>query len=334
MARSVLGALVFSLLLAGCGSESESGDDGPGYKPGAGPPPNAVGGFSIEFESTRLEPGDEITPCWLFPLELQGPSRFINGAVLRTGKGMHHGNITTRPKTGEGVRPCDAEAIDGNEGLDIAQGGAVLFGSSTQVEGEEWRRFPNDMAYRIKDGFEIVARMHYLNTTAEPLDVAPSYEWFTIPEEDVTEELSPIFWAISKFEIPPNSEHTVSADCQFYKPMQIVEAMPHMHKLGTHFGASVVGGPNDGFAFLDQKGYDPDGAIRAFDPPVDLTGSDGVHFSCTWNNTFDKTIVEGIGDNEMCMLFGYAFPPSGAFSAFATPNGACVEVLPPDPTQG
>jgi hypothetical protein len=333
MARSILTTFVLAVLLGGCGSAEDGGEKGPGYKPGQGPPPNAVGGFSIQLETTTLAPGEETTPCFLFPLELSGPSRFINGAVLRTGKGLHHGNITTRPKTGEGIRACDTDAIDGSEALDIASGGAVLFGSSTQVEGEEWRRFPNNMAYRIKDDFEVVARMHYLNTTAEPLDVAPSYEWFTIPEADVSEELAPIFWAIGGWEIPPKSEYTVSADCQFYEPTKIVEAMPHMHKLGTHFGANVVGGPNDGLVFLDQKGYDPDGAIRAFDPPVDFTGADGVHFSCTWNNTFDKVIVEGIGDNEMCMLFGYAYPPSAAFSAFATTTGQCVEVLPPDPTQ-
>ena len=332
MARNVLGAFVVATLLFGCSSEEPADTAAPGKKPEQGPPANAVGGFSIQLEAVTLQPGDEITPCTLFPLELVGPSRFVGGAMLETEKGLHHGNITTRPKTGEGIRPCDQETVDGgSEAFDIVQGGAVLFGSSTQLEGEEWRHFPNDMAYRVKDDFEIVARMHYLNATSEVLEVSPRYEWFTIPEADVTEELAPMFWAINDFELPPKSETTLTADCQFYEPMKIVEAMPHMHQLGTHFGARIVGGPNDGQIFLDQKGYDPDGAIRSFDPPVDLTGSEGVSFSCTWNNTFDKTIVEGIGDDEMCMLFGYAFPPENAFSVFATPHGHCTEVLPPDP---
>lgn len=328
-----LRAVAFGCLLVGCGAaDDEPGDDGRGKKPSAGAPPNTVGGFSIQIPESTLQPGEEITPCYVLPLELEGPSRFVNAALLETGPGLHHGNITTRPKTGEGVRPCEEESgIAGSEAGDVIKGGAVLFGSSTQLVGEEWRRFANNMAYRVKDGFEIVARMHYLNTTPHEITVAPRYEWFTIPEEDVTEELAPIFWAISGFEIPPKSEHTVSAECNFYKPMQIAEAMPHMHALGTHFGAAIVGGPKDGEMFLDEKGYDPDGAIRAFDPAVDLTGSDGVRFSCTWSNTFDKVIKEGIGDDEMCMLFGYAFPATNAFSAFAEPTGHCVEVLAPPP---
>ena len=318
------------MLLGGCGGSDD--EKSPSTK---GPPANSVGGFSIQLPDAVLEPGEETTPCWLFPLEIDGPSRFVNAAVLRTGPGLHHGNITTRPKTGEGIRPCEEQTgLGGSEALDIVKGGSVLFGSTTQLVGEEWRHFPNDMAYRIKDGYEIVARMHYLNSSAKAVTVAPSYEWYTIAESEVTEELGPIFWTIGGFEIPPRSEHTVSAECYFDQPMAIVEAMPHMHKLGTHFGATVLGGPNGGSAFLDEKGYDPDGAIRTFDPAIDLAGSDGVSFSCTWNNTFDKVIEEGIGDDEMCMLFGYAYPAKHASSAFATTTGQCVDLLPPDPSAG
>ncbi len=317
-------ACLFAVVLAACGSSPEQ--DEPSGKPKPGKPPNAVGSFTIQLPEETLAPGDEITPCYVFPLEIEGPSTFVNAAVLKTGPGLHHGNITTRPKTGEGMRPCEDDI--GGEALDVVAGGSVLFGSSTQLVGEEWRRFPNDMAYQVKEGFEIVARMHYLNTTSQTLTVAPSYDWYTIPESDVTEVLGPIFWAIRNFEIPPQSEHTVSTECNFARPMQIVEAMPHMHALGTHFGASIVGGPNDGSAFLDEKGYDPEGSIRVFEPPVNLDGSDGVRFSCTWKNPFDKQIVEGIGDNEMCMMFGYAFPVENAYTAVATPNGPCIELTP------
>jgi hypothetical protein len=37
---------------------------------------------------------------------------------------------------------------------------------------------------------------------------------------------------------------------------------------------------------------------------VVIQPGDGFSFSCTWKNTFDKPIVEGVGDDEMCMMFG------------------------------
>jgi hypothetical protein len=123
-----------------------------------------------------------------------------------------------------------------------------------------------------------------------------------------------------------------------------VNVMPHMHKLGTRFTASFAEGPLDGKAFLDSKGYDPDnGVVMQYDPAIDLSqgmtdeeraaqplGGTGASFSCTWRNTLDKKIVEGVGDNEMCMMFGYAYPPEAAYSVRVHHDvQKCVFATPP-----
>ncbi len=335
--RTITALLVLSVL-AGCGSSSEpepgaGSAGGGGTLPEQAPPENAVGGFSVELPVTTLAPGEELEPCWIFPLEVEGPSRFVAAAQLTTGEGLHHGNITTRKKTGDGIRDCTNDpngSIAGGEAEDIINGGAVLFGSSTQLVGSEWHRFPDGKAYRIKDGYEIVARMHYLNSSAKPVTVAPKYRWYTIPEEDVVDEIAPFAWVLTDFEIPPKSEHTISTECWLYEQMKIVDAMPHMHALGDRFLVNYVGGQRDGEAFLDDQGFDEASDIYSFDPAVDLGQGDGVRFGCTWKNTFDKPIHEGIGDNEMCILFGYAYPAAQAFSALATEQ-KCIPVLPPPP---
>jgi len=299
----------------------------------AKPPSNIVGGFKIEVPPTTLAPGEEKTPCWIFPLEITGPSHIVVGGSVTVGPGMHHGNITTRKKTGEGIRECN-KAEDsgiGGEAGDIISGGAVLFGSSTQLTGTEWQSFPDGMGYRVKDGFEVVARMHYLNVSSEPLTVAPVYEWYTIDESKMAQEIGPFAWVYGDFSIPPKSEFTVEADCSFPAPMHLVNVLPHMHKLGTAFTASYLGGELDGKMFLESRGYDPDnGVMVQYDKAIDLSQGDGASFSCTWKNTFDKTIGEGIGDNEMCILFGYAYPPENAFTASAS-GSSCFYVAPPSP---
>jgi hypothetical protein len=296
--------------------------------PRKSPPAHVVGGFSMVLPEIVLQPGDEWSPCYIAPLEVEGPSRLVGGGKVTVGPGMHHGNITARAKTGEGLRPCpDESGAVGGEASDILDGGAVLFGSSTQVEGTEWQSLPDGMGYPIGQDYEIVARMHYLNTTAEPLTIAPVYEWFTIDEAKVIHVLAPFVWMIHSFEIPPLSELTVTGGCKIPGPMNLVNVLPHMHKLGTAFTAEFMGGELDGERFLDSKGYDPEnGVILQYDPALDLSLGEGlgVRFACTWQNTFDKVIVEGKGDNEMCMLFGYSYPADSAYSALATGENGCA----------
>ena len=66
---------------------------------------------------------------------------------------------------------------------------------------------------------------------------------------------------------------------------------------------------------------------------MDLGQGQGAWFECAWHNTFDKTITYGLGDNEMCILFGYAYPPAAAYSALALSPDDCVDTPPPPPKQ-
>jgi len=304
-----------------------------GHPPHAAEPANVVGGFGIQLPDRTLGPGTERFPCWIFPLEVDGPSRIVGGGKLTTSIGLHHGNITTRPITGEGIRPCDGSGgAFGGEATDILAGGSVLFGSSTQFVGEEWQSFPDGMGFPIVDGFEIVARMHYVNPTAEEITVAPSYEWFTIDETTVTHELGPFAWTLTGWTIPPLSEKTVSVNCRPPGDMHVVNVLPHMHQLGTAFFGSYVGGDLDGERWLDSIGYDPDGGVMTqYTPAIDSSVAEQLSFGCTWQNTHDKTIEEGVGDNEMCILFGYAYSYEHAFSAQANAAGGCVMAAPPPP---
>ncbi len=319
------------LFFAACGGNPASFTQG--KPPARQPPANAVGGFMIQLPPVTLQPGDEVQPCYIFPLDLAGPSHIVGGATLNASPGMHHGNITSRPKTGDGFRMCDANDVaGGSEALDVINGGTVLFASSTQITSDEWQSFPKGMGFRIKDGFEIVARMHYLNATAAPLTVQPSYQWYTIDESTLTNELGPFIWEYKNFTIPPGATVKVTGDCTFpfdTHPMHLVNVLPHMHKLGIEFDAGVTGGPNNGQNFLVSPGYNPDrGVLTQYDPAIDLSGVDGITFSCTWQNTLDITVVEGVGQNEMCMMFGYAYPPSASYSALAG-QGTCLMSTPP-----
>lgn len=328
------------MLLGGCGDDpvGPPAPPGPafpeGRSPKASPPAHVVGGFQLELPAVVLQPGEESTPCYIAPLQIAGPSRMVGGGAVTVGLGMHHGNVTSRARTGDGLRECppDEGGLIQGEAEDIANGGAVLFASSTQVDGTEWQSLPDGIAYELRDDQEIVARMHYLNATGAPITIAPRYEWFAIGEEHVVHRVSPFVWIYQGFEIPPKSELTVTAGCRIPEEMRLVNVLPHMHRLGTAFTAEFMGGPLDGQRFLDSSGYDPDnGVILQYDPALDLSQGEGARFSCTWKNTLDKTIVEGIGDDEMCMLFGYSYPAESAYTVIASGETACAAVAAPAP---
>ncbi|MBK9259889.1 MAG: hypothetical protein IPM54_08645 [Polyangiaceae bacterium] len=328
--------MMFALFVPACGGEANAPAAAlpafsKGDKPLAEPPMYAVGGFHIDLPKETLAPGEEREVCYLLPLDITGPSRIVGGGYVTVGQGMHHGNITSRPKTGEGIRMCPEEepgTLGGPAG-DIIDGGAVLFGSSTQVIGTEWQSFPAGMGFPVRENQEIVARMHYLNTSSEPLEVAPKYEWYTIDESRVEHLMGPFIWVLSGFKIPPKSEYTGIGGCRIPPGMNVVNVLPHVHQLGTRFTGEFMGGPLDGQLFLDSPGYSTEGVIVQYRPAIDLSQGEGARFSCTWQNTFDKTIEEGIGDNEMCMLFGYGYPYEQTYSAFATGPENCIALALP-----
>jgi len=57
-----------------------------------------------------------------------------------------------------------------------------------------------------------------------------------------------------------------------------------------------------------------------FDEPISLEGFTQIHHRCTVNNDLTDTIVWGIGQNEMCTLFGYLYPPSAQLLGYLGPS--------------
>ena len=52
-----------------------------------------------------------------------------------------------------------------------------------------------------------------------------------------------------------------------------------------------------------------------FYPPRSLAPPTKMRFGCTYHNTKDTQLVYGLGEQEMCILFGYLFPREEQFAA-------------------
>jgi hypothetical protein len=88
--------------------------------------------------------------------------------------------------------------------------------------------------------------------------------------------------------------------------MKVYYILPHTHALASRFFVNVMGGPEDNGSLIDVIGFNGEARGRAYDPPVDLTGAEGLTFGCEFNNPRDVSVGWGFGDQEMCELLGFA----------------------------
>ncbi|MCS6914232.1 MAG: hypothetical protein RMK29_12715 [Myxococcales bacterium] len=275
-------------------------------------------GFRIVIPPRTLQPGEEQLYCvsWPFPAL---HNRVVYAGRLYTTRGLHHSNVFARPvDPSRGPNPypsCHPGADDPFRDLPRIIPD-VLFGNSTQVEGTEALVFPEGLGYAVDTTGEIISSVHILNPTPAALRVEVAYDFFTMPREQLVEEVVPFQMSVNQFRIPPGTRRTVSTECDVFGG-RIVSLMMHTHRLAT--GTAVVQRREGAPDVLIYEGgpYDTASDIRVYDPPLQLEPFDRLRFSCDFHNTLDREVRFGLGDNEMCVLFGYLAPPQQQVLAFA-----------------
>ncbi|MFX7938321.1 hypothetical protein ABTK47_19585, partial [Acinetobacter baumannii] len=81
---------------------------------------------------------------------------------------------------------------------------------------------------------------------------------------------------------------------QPYAP-KLYYTLPHTHTWGKQVFLNILGGPNDGASVFTVGAYNGEAKGRAYDPPIDLAGSDGFTYGCEYVNTQDQTLTWGFG---------------------------------------
>ncbi|MEP7119821.1 MAG: hypothetical protein ABJE95_02880 [Byssovorax sp.] len=278
-------------------------------------------GFRIVAPPRKLAPGEEVEGClsWPIPSTME---HIVYAGRLHATPGLHHSNVITKPvnpKTGPNPYPgCNPGADDPFSQLPEVIPD-VLFANSTQVVGVETLAFPPGMGFRYDPTREIATTIHYLNTTDAPIVVEVAYDFFTMPEADLEREVAPFSLGVNDFLIPPHSIGKVSADCPVFGG-SLVSMMPHTHKLAQDFTVDLIssGKPD---RVLETGPFSLGSDIHVYDPQIKLQGVSSLRFECTFDNTTNHDVVYGIGENEMCILFGYMYPVKAQFVGFAPHQG-------------
>ncbi len=309
--RALNAGLLAPLLIA-CGSE------GP-------PPPSDADSDADEIDLTHEFPtvdvgaGDErVDECWSWTLGNE-EMLYVSAVHVQVEGGIHHSNWTFSPddlwRADDGVWQCSDHEFN----TAIAAGyGGVLYAQSTQVD-EETQQFPPGFALPIPPRSRIVGDVHILNNGDETLPTTITMELVTIPEEEVEVFLAGMALDYKALRILPHQRSEFTTTCDLRDTHErIVErpidfrlhwVLPHYHGLGDLFRMEVAGGPEDGRVVYEISAGIGDPLGGLVDPPVDLTGADGVRITCGYTNPRDVEVGYGIGDQEMCSGLGFTDAP-------------------------
>jgi len=273
-------------------------------------------GFRLIVPPRVLAPLAEIEGChaWAYP-EIQ--HRNVYAARVYTNGGLHHSNMFGVPLSSAGPSPYPA-CNPGQAGLEGQSANLiagdildVLFANSTQIDGGEQIVFPEGMAFQIKtEEREVTTTIHWFNVTGESLRSEVVYDFFTMPDDEVTTEIVPFAFENLEFEVAAGSTQDISTTCDLASAGNVVSIMPHTHERAISFDVELVREDGSTESFFHDGDFDTESDITVFEEAISLEGFSRIRHTCTVENELDRPIVWGIGDNEMCTLFGYLYPPS------------------------
>jgi len=271
-----------------------------------------------DFGQYVIEAGTEIDGvCMSWTLD-NDEEVWVNAVATENDGMFHHSNWFFVPDTSftqpDGHWNC-WEA--GFSEVAAAVIGGVLYAQSTQVLGEEQRFLPG-AAVRIPPRSRIIAYAHLLNTTAETVSTEMRVDLATIPADEVDVRLLPFRLDYIDLQIPALSQARFGGSCDIaatYETnvgepfeLKLHWMLPHYHALGDYFSLRLAGGDRDGEMVFELDGVYGEPLGHRFDEPFDVaaSGAHGLEFTCGYTNHTEVEVGYGIGDQEMCVMLGFA----------------------------
>lgn len=323
----VLTGLTAALLACGDAALPPPGD--PQGSDGICDAPQRACSLSHVFPTRVLPSGSEVSDLCLSWTLNNATDLWVHSVEIQNDGLYHHSNWLFVPETvftqPDGAWGCSQGGFDE---VSAAALGGVLFAQTTQARAET-QKFPQGAAVRVPAYSRVIGSVHLLNSSPGEASTTFRMSVRSIPDAEVTRPLAPFRLSYYDLRLPAQRSSEFSSDCglrQAYEKFKqqpfsfrLYYALPHYHHLGTAFRLSVFGGPQNGRRIFESEKSlgDPGGQI--FDPPLELSDSDGLSFTCRFHNPSDAVVKWGIGDQEMCVMLGFSDSPI-VFDAAVAPH--------------
>lgn len=270
MPRNVALLAAFAALAA-CGSD--------GGTPGDAPSGEYVRLITADW---MIPPGSERYICATKTL-----TEDVHAVALRPigPPGTHHTVISIGPSDGNDRPsfPCGPEFGD--------------FWASGAGTGE--LVLPDGVGLLAPAGQQLRLSLHLFNASDEVMMGTSGLEVRRVDRSRVMHEARVSFHGPFSFTIPPDGAPYTAANMTSLGERTLVAIFPHMHQLGRHFRARIVGA--GGTTMLWDEDYQFESQEFAPLPSVAVRAGDQLETECTWVNTTGSPVGWGDSSNaEMC----------------------------------
>lgn len=258
--------------------------------------------------------GELASNCESWTLHNEEPL-YLSTVEMTATAGMHHSNWFFVPDTQfdgpDGTWACRSRNFD--QGVASYLGG-VFFAQSTQVQ-HETQQFPPGTAVVIPPHSRIIGALHILNASPSARQVTLGFNVRTLPRSEVRTRLSPFYLEYGPLEITPRGRSQFDVECALDERAQSLTGSPldlrfyyglaHYHELGSLMRVTVLGGAMDGRTLYETDARQGESWARTMSPAVDVSGARALRLTCIFDNPRSTTVRYGIGDQEMCIWFGF-----------------------------
>jgi hypothetical protein len=258
-----------------------------------------------------LAPNQESTVC----VDLRMPTTEDVDVVRFTSEltvGGHHIILYKSAATQETTtpRPCSAilDVVGNNIGVSATVPIFIAQQSNTVLN------FPPGVGYKVAAQQMMTLEFHFLNTSAQSVTARGTVHMTTGKPETIQQESNLFFRGPGPgvLWVPPGPSTYTS----FYTPRAPTSTFfamtTHVHHLSTSSSIGFGTAGQLSTVFSSNSWDNP--PLKTFEPPLSLTAGQGFQLSCSWNNTTGMTV--GFGESaktdEMCIVWGYFYPDTGA----------------------
>lgn len=169
--------------------------------------------------------------------------------------------------------------------------------------------YPDGVGRSLKASEAIRLSIHYLNTSAAPIQVGAQVTVSYVPASAVQQLAAGIFVSGGSLNVPTGvSTQTFSYSVPV--DLKLLQFTGHMHSRGRSFEAHATSRATGEVRPLYSSSTWDEPAQLDLAPPFEMKQRDTVDYSCTYDNGTGGTLTYGpsAASNEMCNFFGVYYP--------------------------